>query len=196
MARRSSSLWRGIIVALSCISAVWLIFINCERIADYIRHFNSGYSFFEYFFSEELLFFATLFIGISFFTIIIRDLWALKRPVLWIALVFSAACFIALIIDLFFPVLSFGGSFLHPFKLIAKLLMSLAYIIYCIAGINSRRYQPFAFFFGLFCALLVLISQILIITESKSSPAFSLFVPHIMIFAANAFVFKCTLYER
>jgi len=196
-ARRASSLWRGIIVALSCISAVWLIFLNCDEIASIIKNFSSSYSFFEYFFSEKLLYFATLFIGISFFAIIIRDLWALKRPLLWIGLVFSAACFISLAIDLFDPLLSFSGSaFLHPFKIIAYMLLSIAYIVYCIAGINSKRYQPFAFFFGLFCSLLVLIYHILIITENHASAEFSLFIPHIMNCIANVLIFKCTLYER
>ncbi len=198
-ARRASSLWRGVIVALGCISAVWMIFTNCDKVASYIKSFlANNWNFFEYFLSKRLVAFAALFLGISFFAIIIRDLWALKKPLLWITLVFSVLCFLVMAINLFVsPIpLHTSGSFIVLFEYISLMLLMVAYTVFAIVGINSRRYQPFAFFFGVFCALLVLIYNVIIITGNNSSPDFSLFVPHITVFAANLFVFKCTLYEK
>lgn len=198
-ARRASSLWRGIIVALGCISAVWMIFINCETIAAYIKSFiGNGWNFFEYFFNKRLSSFAALFIGISFFAIIIRDLWALKKPLLWIALTFSILCFLSIAIRLFISPIPLKGntSFIFLFEYIATMLLMVAYSVFAIVGINSRRFQPFAFFFGVFCALLLLVYEAVVILSNNSNPDFNLFVPYITVFAAHFFVFKCALYEK
>ncbi len=198
-ARRAGSLWRGIIVALGCISAVWMIFVNGETIASYIKSFAAnGYDFFEFFFSERLVAFASLFLGVSFFAIIIRDLWALRKPLLWITLAFSVICFVSVAVDLFVsPVpLSGSNSYIVLFKFITIMLLMIAYSVFSVVGINAKRYQPFAFYFGVFCALLVFVYNIVIILGNNSKPEFSEFIPYLTVFAANFFIFKCSLYER
>ena len=198
-ARRASSLGRGIVVALGCISAVWLIFTNCELIADYINTFiGYKYNFFEYFFSSRLSSFASLFLGLSFFAIIIRDLWALKKPLLWINLLFAVLCLLATVVKLITSPIPLSGdhSYIVILENISLILLMLAYSIYSVVGINSKRYQPFTFFFGVFCSLLVLVYHVLVITVNYASPDFGLFIPYITVFFANFFVFKCALYEK
>lgn len=198
-ARRASSISRGILVALGCISAVWMIFVNGNAIVNDCKEFfsSSSYSFFEYFFSYRLANFSALFLGLSFFAIIIRDLWGLKKPILWILLVLTVLCIAAMLINLLFPISQFSSkSFYYLFKSISVILMMLAYCIYAILGINNRRYHPFGFFFGIFSALLVFIGEILQICSAYSEPTISLFIPGALLVAANVIVFKCTLYER
>lgn len=197
--RASSSLWRGIIVALGCISAVWLIFNSCESIASMIRSFIANdYNFLDYFFHERLSAFASLFIGISFFAIIIRDLWALKKPFLYISIVFSVLCCIAVLVNsIILPIIN--NSIVVNFELSSHILLVLqmiAYIIFASAGIRSKRYQPSAFYFGFFCFLFQLIYQIAGVLMVDSSPDLSIFIPYLTVFFANIFVFKCSLYEK
>ena len=195
-ARKASSISRGILVALGCISAVWLILVNGNSIINYIKEFSAPYSFFEYFFSYRLANFATLFLGISFFAIIIRDLWGLKKPILWIMLVFSVLCTIAILFNLFInnPYLS-SISFYTLFRNLSFVLMMIAYTVYAVVSINNRRHHPFGFFFGIFSALLMLVGAVLLIVSNNSILSFAIFVPDTLVFLANFFVFKCILYE-
>lgn len=197
--KASSSLWRGIIVALGCISAVWLIFYNCELVASYIKSFISNqWDFIDYFFNQRLSAFAALFLGVSFFAIIIRDLWALKKPLLWITLLFSALCLLSVLINLIISPINLSGnqSYMLLFEKIIIMLLMIAYIAFSIVGINSKRYQPFTFYYGVFSFLLILAYHAIEIFENNQSPDLNAFIPYLTIFFANFFVFKCSLYEK